>query len=203
MFRETAQTSGLLRAVKAGTIRFRYYGDYYRALERLAGRSFDFAALDLRTYDGVVLPLESDSCDAVVSNAVLEHVADVAAFAGEIRRVLRPGGWVDCVWHNFYCPSGSHLGPRVEAEDPWGHIVGGRTTKGLNRLKPEEMRAAFAQELRVESLVAVDKSYRTPEDADYAAEGLDALTGALRKQLAEYPVDLLTTRGYLIQATKV
>lgn len=41
--------------------------------------------------DGTV-PVESGSCDAVLSTQVLEHVEDPATYLGECARVLRPGG---------------------------------------------------------------------------------------------------------------
>ena len=44
--------------------------------------------------DGHDIPFPDDSLDGVVAQAVLEHVADPHAVAGEIHRVLRPGGLV-------------------------------------------------------------------------------------------------------------
>ncbi|MEJ7804282.1 MAG: methyltransferase domain-containing protein [Candidatus Limnocylindria bacterium] len=41
--------------------------------------------------DGTV-PLADDSCDAVMSTQVLEHVTDPALYLAEAYRVLRPGG---------------------------------------------------------------------------------------------------------------
>lgn len=49
-----------------------------------------FPVLD---YDGTHLPLASQSIDVVFSSNVLEHVKDPAALAGEMRRVLAPGGF--------------------------------------------------------------------------------------------------------------
>jgi len=40
------------------------------------------------------LPLDDGSVDAVVADAVLEHVEDAVPFAAEVDRVLRPGGWL-------------------------------------------------------------------------------------------------------------
>lgn len=42
-------------------------------------------------------PLPADCADIVFSYAVLEHVADPAAFVAEIHRILKPGGWF-CAW---------------------------------------------------------------------------------------------------------
>jgi SAM-dependent methyltransferase len=44
--------------------------------------------------DAHALPFQEETFDAVVCQAVLEHVADPAAVVGEIRRVLRPHGFV-------------------------------------------------------------------------------------------------------------
>lgn len=57
-----------------------------RAQERLPGA-------DLRLWrDGEPLPLEDGSVDAVWAGEVIEHVADVARWLSEVRRVLRPRG---------------------------------------------------------------------------------------------------------------
>jgi SAM-dependent methyltransferase len=42
--------------------------------------------------DALDLPFESDSVDFVLSDQVIEHVADDVAMAREVYRVLRPGG---------------------------------------------------------------------------------------------------------------
>lgn len=47
-----------------------------------------------RYYDGRRLPLGDGEIDAVISFEVLEHVADEQESLAEIRRVLRPGGWL-------------------------------------------------------------------------------------------------------------
>ncbi len=50
--------------------------------------------VEVRHYDGNRLPLDDASVDAVVSFEVLEHVQDEQLALAEIRRVLKPGGWV-------------------------------------------------------------------------------------------------------------
>jgi ubiquinone/menaquinone biosynthesis C-methylase UbiE len=49
------------------------------------------------TYVGGVgerLPLRDGCCDSALLSTVIHHLSDLAACAGELRRVLRPGGWV-------------------------------------------------------------------------------------------------------------
>lgn len=57
-----------------------------RAAQRVPG-------LDLRLWrDGEPLPLDDASVDTVWAGEVIEHVADVAPWLSEVRRVLRPRG---------------------------------------------------------------------------------------------------------------
>jgi 2-polyprenyl-3-methyl-5-hydroxy-6-metoxy-1,4-benzoquinol methylase len=57
-----------------------------RARERTPG-------LDARLWlPGDPLPLEDNRADAIWAGEVIEHVADVAPWLSELRRVLRPGG---------------------------------------------------------------------------------------------------------------
>ena len=42
---------------------------------------------------GAPLPFEDESFDAITSWYALEHVEDAVFYAGEIARVLKPGGW--------------------------------------------------------------------------------------------------------------
>jgi SAM-dependent methyltransferase len=65
-------------------------------------RGIDAIAADLNE----PLPYDDEIFDVVHANQVLEHVRDLDVFVGEIRRVLRPGGFaVVCTenlasWHN-------------------------------------------------------------------------------------------------------
>ena len=49
-------------------------------------------SVDIREGEATALPLESGSVDVVISNGVLNLVAEKRAAIDEIRRVLRPGG---------------------------------------------------------------------------------------------------------------
>jgi hypothetical protein len=57
---------------------------------------FDVYGSDLVQFiaDGHSIPLVAGSVDAVIAQAVLEHVLDPAQVVGEIHRILRPGGVV-------------------------------------------------------------------------------------------------------------
>ena len=62
------------------------------ALRRAAARLPDG---DLRLWRGGAgepLPVQDNAVDVVWAGAVIEHVADVAPWLSEVRRVLRPGG---------------------------------------------------------------------------------------------------------------
>jgi SAM-dependent methyltransferase len=200
VFAARPRGKALLRAVTLAGPRYSWCKRYYSCLERIAGRPLDHAQTQLYTFDGSRLPFDSGCFDAVVSNAVLEHVSDLPRFVSEVSRVLKPGGVVDMLWHNYYSPSGSHL-PNWEAR-PWAHLVGEREPPtGLNRKRPEEMFAYFSAELEVQKLVGVDQSHRLITEQGFKPEGI--LTGELKTKLAAYSEELLTTRSYLLQGRKL
>ena|SRR5215207_7550656 len=53
-----------------------------------------YAQVEFREGLAEALPVEDGWADAVVSNGVINLCADKCAVFGEIRRVLRPGGWL-------------------------------------------------------------------------------------------------------------
>jgi len=60
-------------------------------LRRLRARFPELADVR-RAQAGAELPLADHEADAVWAGEVIEHVVDVGAFCGELRRVLRPAG---------------------------------------------------------------------------------------------------------------
>ena len=80
---------------------------------------------DARCHDGhsTALPVPDGSADAVLV-ADAWHWFDAVATMEEVRRVLRPGGWLGLVWNVV-----------AEPVEPWEHALAGpdmydRTTKG-------------------------------------------------------------------------
>jgi len=68
---------------------------------KLVGCDIDPAVLGNRAVDSARLlvpgqpwPFDDASVDFIVSDYVLEHIQDPQAFAAEVHRVLKPGGWL-------------------------------------------------------------------------------------------------------------
>lgn len=56
------------------------------------------------------IPLPTCSMDAIISWSVFEHVANPVAVLAELRRIVRPGGFMFLqIWPLFYSQHGSHL----------------------------------------------------------------------------------------------
>jgi SAM-dependent methyltransferase len=78
---------------------------------------------------GARLPFEDESFDVVVADHVLENVdeADAATVAGELMRVLKPGGWLAARTPNKWGMIG--VGARA--------VPNGQHTRMLRRLQPD------------------------------------------------------------------
>lgn len=146
------------------------------------------------------LPLPDGFADAVVSNAVLQELPlPLEDFAREMHRVLAPSGYVDLEWHNFYSLSGNYGDAERRRTQPWGHLLGGPVHPRLNRVRPEQVVAAFSPWFTDIRVLAHDARHRTAgEHPGYEEEGRDLLTPELAARLSRYPRSLLLTRGYVL-----
>ena len=70
-------------------------------VSEVIGCDLDAAVLDNKAVDRSVLlrpdepwPFDASSIDLIIADYVLEHLADPGAFASEITRILKPGGWL-------------------------------------------------------------------------------------------------------------
>lgn len=52
---------------------------------------------------GAPLPFDDNTFDLVISDFVFEHIADPAQASSELKRVLKPGGWICARTPNKYC----------------------------------------------------------------------------------------------------
>lgn len=75
--------------------------------------------------DGTALPFPDAAFDAVLSHAVIEHVADAPRYLRECRRVLKPGGWMYLSTAPYLSFAGAHL-PRLKVPVPLHLLVGRR-----------------------------------------------------------------------------
>ncbi len=203
-FYRTVKHNGVKRAVKSLVRRVLWDGQYYRALEAAAAQPLrsqcdwiDFVVADPTASS---YPLPSRSFDLIVSNTVLEHVADVPQFAREVARLLDSGGYFCAIIHNFYSISGGHNLDWVLPDEypsrrvpPWDHLRAQRfpAWMALNRYRPEQFKAAFAGPLQLLAFDGVGAHY-TPGEW----EGEQFLTPEIAAELKAYPRELLLTRAW-------
>src|SRR5437870_2598827 len=80
---------GMQRVVKTWLTQACLRPRYLRQLERLLGHPLGGPSPRLLRMGAEKLPLPDNSVDAIISNNVFEHIADVPAVVKEIRRVLK------------------------------------------------------------------------------------------------------------------
>jgi SAM-dependent methyltransferase len=187
-----ARQHGLQRVVKTWMLETCLRPRYLRELERLLGQPIRGPKPRLLRTGGEKLPLPDNSVDAVISNNVFEHIADVAAVTKEMHRVLRPGGLAHIIIHPFTAFSGGHhlatiahggarsSGPGIP---PWDHLRENRFPSGvyLNQLRLADYRAIFEQHLDT-----LEWSLRGPE-------GEEHLTPEIERELSQYTREELLT----------
>jgi SAM-dependent methyltransferase len=155
------RSDGLERAAKSLVRQLLFDPTYYRRLAKLMGNSLPRRALDIRQLSITrPLPFTDGTFDAIISNAVFEHVPDVPAAIGEVTRLLKPGGVCHIAIHLFPSLSGGHHMRWAFPEDdppadipPWDHLRDQRFPAHvyLNQLDERAYRQAFeaAKELDV------------------------------------------------------
>lgn len=90
------------------------------------------------------LPFEDDSFDAIVSSNVLEHIEDLPASFEEMRRVLRPGGFMIHSMPRPVCSLITTLGAPLEYLRTWYFLLTGRLLRSRDFARPLPERIPFA-----------------------------------------------------------
>jgi SAM-dependent methyltransferase len=210
-FLRTVRANGVKRASKSALRRVLFDRRYYRALERSAGRPLLPSLSRVRFVLGdaaeLQYPLPARSFDLIASNSVLEHVRELDRYVIEVSRLLAPGGFFHGIIHNYYSLSGGHNMEWAAPEErpstrvpPWDHLRERRFPAfvHLNRLRPEDFRAAFVRSLEVLLF--------EPRDVNHdpgGSEGASFLTPELERELSEFPRELLLTRAWCVIARKL
>lgn len=96
--------------------------------------------------DCLNLSLPSNSVDIVLSNQVIEHIADYNTYLSEIARVLKNKGLLIISTPNFHCPRNTFL--KMIGHKP---ILRWENTRGL---EPEEFRG-HVQEFKEDELIEI------------------------------------------------
>jgi SAM-dependent methyltransferase len=202
-FLRVLRANGVERAAKTLVRQILFDPAYDRRLGELAGRPIVRRGLDLRQLSVTQLPFPDFTFDAVVSNAVFEHLPNVRAAVDEVTRVLKRDGVCHIGIHLFPSLSGGHhMGWAFPAESippgipPWDHLRGNRFPAHvyLNQLKESDYRAAFAAE------------HRRLEILDWITtwtEGEELLTPEIEAELAgRYRRDELLKREIVVIARR-
>jgi len=147
---------------------------------------------------GEQLPLRDGCCDSAWLSTVIHHISDLAACAGELRRVVRPGGWVlvrnafpdrpEPVTRLFtFWPAARTIlarAPTVQATIAT-FVATGFTLHRLEQIPDQS--AASLKEAYDRARVRADSLLRLLPDAEFF-KGLDALEQAAAAETTPTPV---------------
>jgi SAM-dependent methyltransferase len=115
-------------------------------------------ALTARAED---LPFEDETFDAVVCDETIEHLGDLDAALGEVRRVLRPGGRLYGIWGPAWL---SYNGPHLikVLAIPWVHLLFSDRTivEALKARKEQRRWPASNIDARIEDFLRMGKVTR-------------------------------------------
>jgi SAM-dependent methyltransferase len=209
-FWKIARANGIKRAAKSVMRKALFDKMYLKQMEASAGMDLspfipkiNFILADPTAAD---YPLPSDKYDLIASNAVLEHVDNVKKYFVEVSRLLKKGGLSYGHIHSYYSISGGHnlecafpdTSPSSRVA-PWDHLRSNQypTHIYLNKLKPEDYKAAAAASLEVLLFEGRDINHNSG-----GLEGEKFLTPEVQIELPQYPRELLLTRSYCIICRK-
>ena len=156
-FMKIAAANGYERALKTTVRQMLFDPAYDRRLAELTGKRISRRGLDIRRLSATQLPFPDFTFDAVISNAVFEHLPNVRGAVDELTRVLKRGGICHIAIHLFPSLSGGHhMGWAFPEQSipagvpPWDHLREKRFPAHvyLNQLKESDYRREFEAEFR-------------------------------------------------------
>ena len=182
---------------------------YYEIFDKYSGHTINHNRLNLISTKELDLPFGDESFDAVISNAVTEHVNDLDSFFKEASRILKPGGITYHVHHNYCSLSGAHMGMTIQYDNPWAHLrkilpeESYCYSEDLNRIRKDALVKKFSKTFPLSILKGIDKNHNKRGGALFEEEGLEYITDEIRLELSNYSDDELFTRSYLLVGRKV
>jgi len=156
----------------------------------LAGESFDGQIRSVAEPADAMISVASANFDVVLSNAVLEHVGDLAKVAAELKRVSAPGAW-----HFHQIDFRNHY----DMTRPLEHMLLPRDDfhQALERdwMLGCQMRLSEAREtFRLAGFTLVEEVVNDRASADYLADVLDRLRTSA-SAYRDWPADDLAVLG--------
>ena len=150
------------------------------------------ADVRLEQADAAELPFEDASFDLAFSFSTLEHVRQPRTVLTELRRVLRPGGFLYHGVDPWFSPSGGHALCTLDA--PWGHVRVSRNelAQYLTEYRPHEAK---------DTMRSYDEAFQAPRltlaqlEAAFVDSGLQLLVwNAMSSGTAQAHRPLLTAQ---------
>jgi SAM-dependent methyltransferase len=184
---------------------------YFAALCQQLSLALDFSCIPIFCADTSKTPLPRESFDAIISNAVFEHLPDAQQAVRELARLLNPNGVMHIGIHLWPSLSGSHHPDAqhfpLKKKDwpqnlaPWFHLLClapfseqapkfGYQNQYLNRYSELDYRHAFAAETKILDWVRL------------YYEGEELLTDSVIKKLPQFTKTDLTLRSIRVICTK-
>jgi SAM-dependent methyltransferase len=196
---ELLKNNGFERALRTLVWEQIFAKPYYSELNKLNKTPLTFDKLELRSMSGANLDFPEDSFDLIVSHEVFEHIVDIPTTLRGLQSVLKPEGRTYIYIHNFTSLSGGHhiawKYPDTEPSTkvpPWDHLRENRYSdipSWLNQMREHEYRTEFEKYFEIIEWRSTDR------------EGEALLTDDIRKELSNYSVGELLTKGFIVIAS--
>jgi len=176
---------------------------YYHNLKKIKNFDFDHGKIKLVIYDGKDIPFKNDFFDLIISNSVFQYINEMDVLFKELNRITKPGGYNYHIWRNFYSFSGGDIPELLCYKHPWGHLRGKHKTYYLNKVLPVEMKNKLSEYFDILKFNSLDKNHNKKDvNMEFQYEKEELLTADIKKELNEYPVEILLTRSYLLLGQK-